>query len=69
VKPSKIYLVRETVKRCGDEVWTKLIKDDDSRVWIFTIKDDQGMEQRVGLDLDDPEINFLTREELDQFLQ
>jgi hypothetical protein len=68
VKPQKIYLVLDTAKRSGDDVWTKLIKDDDSRVWIFTFKDDQGMEQRVGLDLDDPDINFLTREELEQFI-
>jgi hypothetical protein len=69
VTPQKIYLVQSLVKRCGDDVWTKLIRDDDSRVWIFTIRDDEGMELKIGLDLDDPEIVFLTREELDQFIQ
>lgn len=69
LKPKKVYLVQETVKICGDEVWTKPIRDDDSRIWIFSITDDNHTTIQVGLDLDDPEILFLTREELEQFLQ
>lgn len=68
VSPSKIYVVQETVKQCGDEVWQKPIREDNSRMWVFTIRDDQGRSLRVGLDLDDPEINFLGRDDLAQFL-
>lgn len=68
VAPQKLYVIEETVKSSGDEVWSKLIRDDDSRLWIFTIRDDSGLKLRCALDLDDPEICFLTRDDLAQFL-
>jgi hypothetical protein len=69
LEPNKVYIVRQVVKRCGDEVWQKPVRDDDSRLWIFSIKDDKSEEIRIGLDLDDPDLNFLTREELSQIMQ
>lgn len=67
VRPGKVYLVSGVEKRSGDDVWTKLIRDEESRLWIFSIRDDGGSELKVALDLDDPEINFLTRDDLEEF--
>jgi len=68
VSAGKVYLVEEVVKRCSEDVWTKLIRDDESRLWVFTIRDDSGEKTRLALDIDDPEMLFLTKNELEQFI-
>ncbi len=68
VTPGKLYLVKELAKRSSQDAWSKVIRDDDSRVWVFSIEDDHGDDKLVSVDLDDPDINFLTREDLAQMV-
>jgi len=68
MKANKVYLVYEVSQRDAEDVWTKLIRDDDSRLCTFTVRDDEGGRLKIRLDLDDPDINFLTSEDLDQFI-
>jgi len=68
LRVNRVYPVLAMAKQCGEEVFCKAIREDDTRVWVFTVRDDQGEIFGLGLDLDDPDINFLTRADLIQFL-
>lgn len=68
LRPNRVYLVQGVSKQWGDEIFCKAIREDDTRLWVFNLRDDHGESIRLGLDLDDPELNFLTRSDLIQFL-
>ncbi len=68
LRANRVYPVLAMVKQCGEEVFCKAIREDDTRLWVFTVRDDEGEIFSLGLDLDDPDINFLTRADLIQFL-
>jgi len=68
LRPNRVYLVQSLTKQCGDDVFSKPIREDDTRLWVFTVRDDRDERVSMALDLDDPEVNFLTRADLVQFL-
>jgi hypothetical protein len=68
LRVNRVYPVLAMTKQCGEDVFSKAIREDDTRVWVFTVRDDEGEIFKLGLDLDDPDINFLTRADLIQFL-
>lgn len=68
LRVNRVYLVQTKSKFGGDDVYYKPIREDDSRIWVFSVRDDQGNVLRLGLDLDDPDLNFLTRADLAQFV-
>jgi hypothetical protein len=69
--PPNMLLTKERLYRvlsiepCRDQdVWTRRIRDDNARLFLFTVTNDEGLEQRFGFDLDDPEVLFLSRQDL-----
>ena len=68
VRTNRVYLVQSLRKQCGEDIFCKAIREDDTRLWVFTFRDDRGESLNLALDLDDPELNFLTRADLVQFL-
>lgn len=53
----------------GKQAWKKEIREDSSRVVIFTFIRDDGQEQEVGLDLDDELVGFVTHEEVKKLIR
>jgi len=45
-------------------VWTRRIRDENGRLFLFTLTNDEGAEQRFGFDLDDPQVLFFSRQDL-----
>ena len=68
LRANRVYLVHSVSKQCGDDIFCKAIRENDARLWVFTVRDDRGESLSLALDLDDPELNFLTRTDLVQFL-
>jgi len=68
IRPKRIYIVNEIKKFSSEEMWAKPIRDDDSRMRVFNIKNDRGDGIEIALDLDDPDVMFLTRDDVEQFL-
>jgi len=68
LRANRVYPVLSRTKGCGDDIFCKAIREDDARLWVFTIRDDRGDSLSLALDLDDPDVNFLARSDLIQFL-
>lgn len=54
--------------KAGQDVWKKDIREDWSRMVVFTFRRDDGQQERVALDLDDEYVGFVTRDDLMQLL-
>ena len=68
--PGRLYRVRGLrphVLGVGSKVWVKEIRDESDRVFVFRFVRDDGAESDFGFDLDDPELLFLTDDDLRQF--
>ena len=60
----KLYRVLSTEPCRKPDVWTKRVRDDSGRLFLFTLTNDEGLEQRFGFDLDDPEVLFFSHQDL-----
>lgn len=66
---NRVYLVHDIKKRTGDEIYEKLIREDTDRLWVFSFNDDNFELVTMALDLEDPEVNYLTRADMAQIIQ
>jgi hypothetical protein len=69
LRRNRLYLVKEVKKRTGEDIYEKLIREDTDKLWVFAFHDDNYELVKMALDLQDPEINFLTRADMEQIIQ
>jgi hypothetical protein len=61
----KIYKVLSYRKyKDEDKVWKKIIRDEKHRMYVFSIKRDDGEINELALDLDDLNLLFITKDEI-----
>ena len=60
----RLYHVLSAEPCQGQDVGTRRIRDDGGRLFLFTVANDDGVEQRFGFDLDDPQVLFFSRQNL-----
>lgn len=68
MRSRKIYKVIFCEKYNSQDVWIKEIRENTDRIYVFKFKRDDGQLQDLGLDLDDNNVFFLTKDELNQFV-
>jgi hypothetical protein len=66
--PERLYLVRRVEKLVDQKAWKKCIRENSDRMDLFEFLNDDGRNTRLGLDLDDKGVLFLTEENLKQVL-
>jgi hypothetical protein len=59
-----IYKVKSCVKYKDQKVWVKGISDESDRLYVFEFDDDSGVSNQFALDLDDPTVLFLTKNDI-----
>lgn len=69
VQRNKVYIVQEVKKRTSEEIFEKLIREDSDNLWVFSFNDDNYDNITLALDLEDPDLNFLTRADMAQIIQ
>ena len=45
-------------------IWEKRIRDEDERFFIFTLVNDDAVQESFGFDLDDSEVLLLSRQDI-----
>ena len=64
----KVCQVRRAEKLPDPKVWTKPIRDNRERMYLFEFTNDDGRVIKLGLDLDDKRVVFLAENNLKQVL-
>jgi len=59
-----IYKVKSCVKYKDQKVWVKGISDESDRIYVFEFNDDNGVASQFALDIDDPNVLFLTENDI-----
>ena len=59
-----IYKVSSCTKYQNQKIWVKGISDKSDRLFVFTFRDDNDIDKQLGLDMDDPTILFLTKNDV-----
>ena len=60
----RLYRVLSVKAYKGQKVWEKRIRDEDERLFLFTLINDEGAHESFGFDLDDPELLPFSRREI-----
>jgi hypothetical protein len=68
MRACKIYKVMSCEKYDSQNIWIKEIREQTDRVFVFEFKQEDGQLQKLGLNLDDDTVFFLTKDELNQFV-
>ncbi|UCD53482.1 MAG: hypothetical protein JSW27_12675 [Phycisphaerales bacterium] len=67
--PRRPYRVLGVSEYQGEGIWEKRLRDSNERFRVFTLVNDEGVEGKFGFDLDDPEVLFFTRQDLENLLK
>lgn len=60
----RLYRVRGVEPFRGQKLWQRRIRDENDRLFVFTVVNDDGTPEPFAFDLDDPKVLFLSREDL-----
>ncbi len=61
-----IYKVQSCKKYKNEDVWIKGISEESERLFLFTFENDENVLSQIALDIDDPAIFFLTKDDVEK---
>jgi len=61
-----IYKVQSCKKYKGEDVWIKAISEESERLFLFTFNNDDNVLSQIALDIDDPTIIFITKDDVEK---
>ena len=64
--PLKLYRIKKCNKFKNQKVWQKEIREEKDRMFVFNFINDEGNDYKFAFDIDDTEIFFMTKINLEE---